>query len=463
MSESQSSPISWTFNRSVKTEVRAEKLSADAGVLALREVDHRLGFTAALCSGLRDGRLTSRTQHSLQELVRTRVLMFVAGYEQQRDVTKISSDPAFGASTSAKRGTSFLDDKLPSQPTLARLQRMLGEPENLAHLEAGVFDLARRSIAALGGPGSDELTIDVDSTPIDSHGEQPGSRYNGHYRRRCFHPIVASLAETDHFLGGRLRPGNESTNNGVLDFLLPLIERTEEQIGRVRWIRGDAGFSSNEFLSALEDRELNYVLRVTNNKKLHAIAEPYLTPPKGPLPSEEREWYVDLDYESRRWDRKRRMILVIQQRPDSLFLHHFFLVTNCWDTDPEWLIQHYRARGAMEGRIGDFKGAFQTSLSCTTQGPDDDDRAAAYAANASTFQLYLMADGLLHTLRELAGREVSSNGEGAPSLRRIRRLVVQVPARITRGARRVTLIVGRETGALWSRIFERLDRLLPAT
>lgn len=463
MSEPQASEFRWTFNRSLRTEVRPEKLSADGGVAALREIDHRLGFVAALCDGLRDGRVRSRARHSLQGLVRTRVLMLAAGYEQQRDVTKIASDPVFVASTSDMRGTSFLDERLPSQSTLARLQRVLGEPENLARLEWGAFDLARRSIAALGGPRSDELTIDVDSTPIDSHGQQPGSMYNGHYRRRCFHPIVASLADTGHFIGGRLRPGNEATNKGVLDFLLPLIDRTQEEIGTVRWIRGDAGFSSNEFLSALEDRGLNYVLRVTNNKKLNSIAEPFLKPPKGPTPTEEREWYVDLDYQSRRWARKRRTILVIQQRPDSLFLHHFFLVTNCWESDPEWLIQHYRERGAMEGRLGDFKGAFHTPLSCTTQGPDEDDRAAAFAANASTFQLYLMADGLLHTLRELAGREVSSDGAGAPSLKRVRRMIIQVPVRMTRGARRVTLIVGRETGALWSRIFERLDRLLPAT
>ena len=463
MGETHSTPIRLDFNRALRIEGRPENLTSNAGVLALREVDERLGFTRSLCHRLRDPRAGHRVEHSLEELVRTRLLMLASGYDGQRDVAHVLNDPAFLASVSSKRGGGFLGRTLPSQPTLGRLQRTLGEADNLEHLEAGVFDLARRSIAALGGPGSRELTIDVDSTPIDSHGHQPGSVYNGHYRRRCFHPIVATLAETDHILGGKLRPGNEATNKGVGDFLLPLIDRTREEIGPVGWVRGDAGFTSNELLSALENRRLKYVFRMRRNCRLDALAAPYLEAPKGPKPDELREWLVDLDYQSDLWRRKRRVILVIQERPDSLFLHYYFLVTNCRRRSPEWLLQHYRDRGAMEGRLGDFKGAFHPALSCTTQGAGQERRAHAYAANASTFQLYLMADGLLHTLRELAGHRTSSDAISLPSLHRVRRVLVQVAARMTRSGRRITVIVGEATHALWSHVFRRLDRLLPAT
>jgi hypothetical protein len=338
---------------------------------------------------------------------------------------------------------------------------MLGEPSNLRRLEEGVFDLARRSVRALGGPSSKELTVDIDSTPIDTHGQQPGSRYNGHYRRRCFHPLVATLAETEHFLGGKLRPGNQVTHEDALDFLLPLLDRTSNEIGPVRWVRGDAGFTSNAFLEALEDRGTNYVLRVRNNKRLTAIAEEYLQPPKGPRPKEPREWIVDLNYSSVRWPRERRLLLVILEREDSLYLHHFFLVTNCRETPAEDLLQHYRNRGAMEGRLGDFKGAFHPALSCTTLSGEESEQAAAFAASASTFQLYLMADGLLHTLRLLADEQVSSDHIASPSLRRVRRILVQVAARMTKSARRLTFVVADSTHALWSELGSRLDRLLP--
>jgi hypothetical protein len=216
----------------------------------------------------------------------------------------------------------------------------------------------------------------------------------------------------------------------------------------VRWVRGDAGFTSNEFLEALEDRGLNYVLRVKGNKNLDEIAEEHVTLGRGPKTQELREWIVDLDYSSKRWMRERRMLLVIQEREGSLFPHHFFLVANCRETPAEQIVQHYRNRGAMEGRLGDFKGAFHPALSRTTQSTHGADQEAAFAASASTFQLCLMADGLLHTLRLLADEKVSSDHISSPSLQRVRRILVQVAARVTKSARRLTFVVADSTHAL---------------
>lgn len=463
MGETDSTSFRTSFNGSLRIEGRPEQLSANAGVLMLREVDQRLGFTEALCHRLQDGRVAARTRHSLLQLTRCRILLLAAGYDQQRDIDHLADDPAFLASLSDRRGTGCIEQRPASQPTLARFQRMLGRPVNLSCLEEGVFDLAQRSVRALGGPGSKELTVDIDSTPLESHGQQPGSCFNGHYRRRCFHPLIATLADTDHILGGKLRPGNEATNKGALEFLLPLLDRTTKEIGPVRWVRGDAGFTSNEFLEALEDRELNYVLRVRNNSRLDKIAEEHLHAPCGPRPKEPREWVVETNYSSKLWPRERRLLLVIQEREDSMYLHHFFLVTNCRETPADWLIQHYRDRGSMEGRLGDFKGAFRPALSCTTQSSEEVDRAEAFAASASTFQLYLMADGLLHTLRLIADEKVSSDNVASPSLRRVRRIIIQVAARVTKSARRLTFVVARSTHELWNELGKRLDRLLPAT
>lgn len=462
MGDSKPTTLRPTFNGSLRVEGRPDRLTANAGLLLLREIDERLGFTRHLCAGFEDDRTPSRTKHSITELVRSRIFLLAAGYDQQRDIEHLTEDPAFLSCISDRRGTACIDKRPASQPTLARLQRMLGKPSNLPELEEGVFDLARRSIRALGGLSSKGLTVDIDSTPIETYGEQPGSCYNGHYRHRCFHPLVATLAETEHFLGGRLRPGNQASNQDALAFLLPLLDRTSNEIGPVRWVRGDAGFTSNEFLEALEDRGLNYVLRVKGNKRLDEIAEEYLAIPRGPKPQELREWTVDLDYSSKRWTRERRMLLVIQEREDSLFPHHFFLVTNCRETPADRLVQHYRNRGAMEGRLGDFKGAFHPALSCTTQSSEESEQAAAFAASASTFQLYLMADGLLHTLRLLADEKVSSDHISSPSLSRVRRILVQVAARVTKSARRLTFVVADSTHALWKGLGRRMDRLRPA-
>jgi hypothetical protein len=166
---------------------------------------------------------------------------------------------------------------------------------------------------------------------------------------------------------------------------------------------------------------------------------------------------------SKCWPRERRMLLVFQEREDSLFAHHFFLVTNCRETPADRIVQHRLSRGAMEGRLGDFKGAFDAALSCTRQSGDDSEQAAADAASASTFQLYLMADGLLHALRLLADEKFYSDHRCSPSPLRVRRMLVQVAAPMTKSARRLTFVVADSTHALWRELGRRMDRLRPAT
>ena len=44
--------------------------------------------------------------------------------------------------------------------------------------------------------------IDIDSLPVQVHGEQPGGAWNG-YRRRVYHPIVAAAGETGDILDSK--------------------------------------------------------------------------------------------------------------------------------------------------------------------------------------------------------------------------------------------------------------------
>ena len=58
------------------------------------------------------------------------------------------------------------------------------------------------------------LVIDIDSLPVEVHGEQRGSAWNGYYRRRVYHPIVASAGETGDIVDLRLREGQVHTADG---------------------------------------------------------------------------------------------------------------------------------------------------------------------------------------------------------------------------------------------------------
>jgi DDE family transposase len=232
-------------------------------------------------------------------------------------------------------------------------------------------------------------------------------------------------------------------------------------VGPVGCVRGDSSFAKGSLLDALEKRGIAYVFRMANNPLLDRLAAPYLVVPKGERPKQPREWVYSLDYKSRRWPKKRRVILVVQETPGELYLHHFFLVTSEEQASPEQIVEHYRQRGTSEARFGEFKSRLEPKLSCTTQ--DELEQQAAWRANASTFQLYLLADGLLHALRWITKKRLSSDGESLPKLARVQRWLVDVAARITTSARRVHVHVAHSARDLWAWALTRMGRLRTAT
>ena len=49
--------------------------------------------------------------------------------------------------------------------------------------------------------------MDVDGLPVEVHGHPPGSEWNGYYRQRMYHGLVASCAETGDLIDGEIFPG----------------------------------------------------------------------------------------------------------------------------------------------------------------------------------------------------------------------------------------------------------------
>jgi hypothetical protein len=97
-------------------------LSSDGGLLALREVEARLGVARRLAACIDDPRTPERIQHGLAEVLRFRLLMLAAGYEDGNDADSLRHDPLF------KLANGRLPDAaaLCSQPTLSRLENAPG-------------------------------------------------------------------------------------------------------------------------------------------------------------------------------------------------------------------------------------------------------------------------------------------------------------------------------------------------
>jgi hypothetical protein len=274
-----------SFNRSLAVEARPERLSRDAGAVLLREILERTGIVAWLTERLADPRQPGLVTYTLADLLRTVLILFGQGWRDQNDADALRFDPALRLAATGQRGTTPLapEQHLASQPTLSRLLDMLSTEANRRVLREAVAEIAgRRLRAGRGGHRQRHLTLDIDSLPIEVHGHQPGSAWNGHYHQRMDHPLVACAAETGDLLDARLRRGNAHTAEGALDFLLDLVDRVEASLCQIALVRLDAGFPDETLLAGLERRGTPYVARLRHNQALERLAAPHLLGGLGP-------------------------------------------------------------------------------------------------------------------------------------------------------------------------------------
>src|SRR5579863_10183387 len=71
------------------------RLSSDGGVLLLRGVEQHLGVAARLAGCLRDRRDPDRIDHEIAEMLRLRMFLIAAGYEDADDCDALRTDPVF--------------------------------------------------------------------------------------------------------------------------------------------------------------------------------------------------------------------------------------------------------------------------------------------------------------------------------------------------------------------------------
>ena len=442
-----------TFNRSVKVEARDERLSSDAGALLLREALEHSGLLRTLMPRLTDFRDPTRTLHSLDELVRSVLLLQAQGWGDFSDVNALEADPALRVARSRDRGQAAARQALPSQATISRLLDTLARPANRAVLDAAPLQLAARRIrAANRGHRHRQLTLDIDGLPLPVHGEQPGTAYNGHVGARMHYPLIASCAETGDMLAGLLRDGNAGPAAEAAHWVPALVAEAEQHLCQRAVVRMDAGFTDGTTLEALDSRAIGYLGRLRENPVLQRLAQPHLVRGPGRPAEKPREWVVETTYRAGSWSRERRVLMVVQEEPGHYFRRCFFLVTNL-DWPPTRVLAHYRKRGKAEGHMGEFKDVIGTSLPPTSRGVADDDTVRA--RSQALLSLRLLAFELMHILR---ARLETLTGEGW-SLRRLRERVLKVAARVQRTGRRLHFVIARPALPLWRKLMPSLARM----
>jgi hypothetical protein len=85
----------------------------------------------------------------------------------------------------------------------------------------------KRARAAGAGPGDGPMTMDLDSTVCQVHGDHKQGAAYGYTHTLGYHPLVATRAESGEVLHARQRTGRANTARGAARFV-------DELAGRVR-------------------------------------------------------------------------------------------------------------------------------------------------------------------------------------------------------------------------------------
>lgn len=403
------------FNRSIWIEADPQHhTTSDAGGILMRSILEKTKLLDVLVSGLSDPRDPNRITHPLAQLLLQCILMLAQGWGMM-STAAVLDDPVLRASSRTRRGTGVIGPESPvaSQSTMSRLLSLLSTAQNLAHLSSSVLKLGLGHILSrTGGHRSAECVVDVDLMPVDAHGNQLGSKYNGHYHRKVFLPIFATCGETGDVLGARLRAGTQSEARGFKDFVLGIARAVRTHVADRVIFRLDAGFNGEQTYVPLEAEGAYYLMRLARNRRLLQLAQPHL---RDRTPTTVR--YVELQYQAQNWSHARRVILVIRPRPNELFDGVYFLITNLESTQysGEDLANLYSRRGKAELHQGEMKAAIgQFSLPSSPRPKshyrqiaieredeaqiqaETEDPAAVGMQNAVRLQLYMLVYQLLH-------------------------------------------------------------------
>jgi Transposase DDE domain group 1 len=426
------------FDRRLMLEFRGAKITTDAGLLAVRELDEMMGLADMAGELIEDKRTGKNIQHQIPGLLRQSVYARLAGYEDTNDHEGLSRDPAMRAVI----GKRALERTAASSGTVSRFETdILTQDENidaLATLNSGWVSKAASLSKAK------KVILDIDSSESPVHGNQEGSAYNGHFESTCYHPLFCfnNFGDCE---GAVLRPGNVHSADGWREFISPIVDRYREMEKKL-YLRVDATFASPDIYEYLEDKGILYAIRLKANNNLHREIEHLMTRPVGRPSKKPKTFFHAFSYQAASWKSSRRVIAKVEWHAGELFLRVGFIITNM-SSSPQAVVHFYNRRGTCEQWIKEGKHALTwTRLSC-----------ARYVSNRVRLALFVLAYNLGNFMRRFAlPKEVSYW-----SLTSIQLKLIKIGARIVSHSR-MTVFQMAEVAvpeALFRSLLSRIHRL----
>lgn len=350
--------------RRVVASFNGGTLTSDGGLLLLGEVERRRGILRQFAACFRDQRNPELIEHSVEELVRQRVLGLALGYEDLNDHDELRTDPLLATivgkadpTGSDRRHEEDRGKPLAGKSTLNRLEwgavtqdkyrKIAVDPKAVDRFLVEVFLSAHEQAPK-------QIVLDLDATDDPLHGQQEGRFFHGYYGGYCYLPLYIFCG--CHLLCARLRRSDIDASAGAVDEVTRLVDQIRSRWSEVEIIlRGDSGFAREELMAWCEQNGVDYVFGLARNARLQRALGGELTQARvlSESSGKAERVYRDFVYSTRKsWSRQRRVIGKAEHLPRGA--NPRFLVTSL-DIE-RWAAaalyeQLYCARGEMENRI----------------------------------------------------------------------------------------------------------------
>jgi DDE family transposase len=410
-------------SKSLTAAQDAGNLSSNGGLIVLREAARRLGLAAVIADPLPDTRNPLLVIHSYRAMVTARVMAIAAGYEDADDLDALRQDPAL--LIACERAPESGHD-IPSQPTISRLEN-LADAKVLYKIGTGFIDLFCDSYAT--APTS--IVLDIDDTDDMVHGQQELALFNTHAGGHCFQPIHIFEGNSGKPILSLLRPGKRPSGEEIARVLAHAIHRIRRHWPQVDiLVRADGHYCAPEVLDLLRKMRCGYILGLSRNKTLDALATPW---------REQCQWrwkpglgrvrrFHQFEYAAASWLQEEKVIARVEAT--ELGTDARFVVTNLAGRGKHLYEKVYCQRGRVENLIKDMKLATRS------------DKTACSRWQANQFRLFLHmgAYWLLHSLRMAAPKR--SRWRGA-TFETIRNVFVKIAVRVEEMKRSVKLAFPR--------------------
>ena len=390
-SSTQSLPNQFNFGtikgRKVIANFDGGKITSDAGIVLLAELDKKLKITARFAQCFRDYRAESYVDYSVHQLLAQRIYGIILGYEDVNDHDKLRYDPALAI---ALEKLNFIDSKesiLAGKSTLNRLEycpeTIIDQAQSRYHkiehfpqkIETCFVDFFLESYEK--PPQS--IILDLDVTDDEVHGNQEGAFFNKYYNCVCYAPLYIFCGH--HLLVAKLRSSNVDPAAGGLEELQRVIGLIRKQWkGTHILVRADSAYAREEIMKYCEEQPgVDYAIAMATNSQLKLKAGDIIAKAKADYQqrltpvvelmetffSKEEEleevaklvpdstWFRSIRYQTETsWSCQRRVVTKVVYGSNGLKIRHVVTSLPANKIPPSKLYtDRYCPRGEMENRI----------------------------------------------------------------------------------------------------------------